>query len=77
MTKREIQEELVKEIERKVDGAISNNLEKKDLGKLAKIIPKLVYEDCLKEEQETVRTIDDFSKFCGKITMQHLRNICN
>ena len=35
----------------------------------------MVYNDCIKEEKETVDMIEDFGKFSGKISMGIVRKI--
>lgn len=44
---------------------------------IAKNLPKAVYEDCVKEEPETVIQIENFGKVANSITMQIARNIMN
>lgn len=53
-----------------------------DMSKLAKVLPKRIYEDCVKEEPETIARVNDtginFSKVCGTLTMKIARDIiCN
>ena len=62
------------------DGIIPNKLTPADMKTVAQHLPKRVYEDCLKEEPETVAAVDaigaqPFSKICGSIVMQMARNI--
>ena len=62
------------------DGIIPNKLTPTDMKVVAQHLPKRVYEDCLKEEPETVAAVDaigaqPFSKICGSIVMQMARNI--
>ena len=62
------------------DGIIPNKLTPTDMKMVAQYLPKRVYEDCLKEEPETVAAVDaigaqPFSKICGSIVMQMARNI--
>lgn len=44
---------------------------------IAKNLPKAVYEDCVKEESETVIQIENFGKVANSIAMQIARNIMN
>lgn len=44
---------------------------------IAKNLPKAVYEDCVKEEPETVIQIENFGKVANSIAMQIARNIMN
>lgn len=46
-----------------------------DLGAIAKILPRAVYEDCVKEEPETVAQIENFGKLCAQVAMKHARNL--
>lgn len=55
------------------DGIVPENWDEKNLGAMAKILPKAVYEDCLKEERETVLSIENFGKLCASIVMKHAR----
>ena len=62
------------------DGIIPNKLTPADMKMVAQHLPKRVYEDCLKEEPETVAAVDaigaqPFGKICGSIVMQMARNI--
>lgn len=62
------------------DGILPNKLTPADMKTVAQHLPKRIYEDCLKEEPETVAAVDaigaqPFSKICGSIVMQIARNI--
>ena len=62
------------------DGILPEELTPADMKTVAQHLPKRVYEDCLKEEPETVEAVDaigaqPFSKICGSIVMQMARNI--
>ena len=65
------------------NGEIPDKLQPSDMGRIAKILPKLIYDDCVKEEPETVNAVDalegvQFSKLCSSQTMQIARQlICN
>ena len=61
---------------------IPEQLAPEDMGKLAKILPKRIYEDCVKEEPEVIAKVNDtgvnFSKVCGSLVMKIAREIiCN
>jgi hypothetical protein len=45
------------------------------MGIIAKNINKLMYEDCVKEEPDTVNAIEGFGKICGSLTMEYVREI--
>lgn len=62
---------------------IPEKLAPEDMGKVAKVLPKRVFEDCVKEEPETVNKVNEFEgtnfgKVCGSLTMELARQIiCN
>lgn len=72
VTKRRVEKCLQKFVE---NGIIPENWDEKNLGAIAKILPKAVYEDCVKEEQETVLLIEGFGKICGSLTMKFAREL--
>ena len=47
----------------------------KDMSTIAKNLTKAVYEDCIKEEPETVNQITDFGKNANKVAMGYVREI--
>lgn len=62
------------------DGILPNKLTPADMKTVAQHLPKRVYEDCLKEEPETVAAVDaigaqPFGKICGSLVMKMARNI--
>lgn len=72
VTRRRIEKLLEKLIE---DQIIPCNWNETNMGTIAKNINRLAYEDCLKEEPETVQAIEGFGKICGGLTMEHVREI--
>lgn len=72
VTKRRVEKTIQKFIE---DGIIPENWDEKNLGAIAKVLPKAVYEDCIKEEQETVLSIEGFGKICGSLSMKYAREL--
>lgn len=72
VTKRRVNKVVEKLID---EGVIPVDWSEKDLRELSKKCPKLVYSDCIKEEKETVETIENFGKLCAKVTMEHLKTI--
>jgi hypothetical protein len=40
---------------------------------IAKVLPRMVYEDCRKEELDEVLKVDDFGKVCAKLSMAYAR----
>ena len=62
------------------DGIFPETFEAKDMKLVAQHLPRRVYEDCLKEEPETVAAVDalgaqPFGKICGSIVMKMARNL--
>lgn len=58
------------------EGVFPIELTEKDLGLVAKNLPKYIYEDCVKEEKETVVMCGDrFNKLCSSLTMKLARDI--
>lgn len=72
VTKRRIEKEIFKLIE---DNIIPEDWDEKSLGIIAKNLPRAVYNDCVKEEPETVSQIEDFGKICGSLTMKLAREM--
>lgn len=44
-------------------------------GTMARNLPRAIYDDCVKEERETVNQIDNFGKICASLAMKHARNL--
>jgi len=58
------------------DGEVPAEITPKDMGAVAKVLPKFVYDDCVKEEKELVVEAGAlFGKMCGSKTMQFAREI--
>ena len=74
VTERRIVKGLEKFIE---DTLISSDWDEHDMPIIARNLPRAIYNDCLKEEPETVSQIENFGKICGALTMSHVRNILN
>ena len=74
VTERRIVKGLEKFIE---DTLISSDWDEHDMPIIARNLPRAIYNDCLKEEPETVSQIENFGKICGALTMRHVRNILN
>ena len=70
VTARRITKGLEKLIE---DGIIPEDWDEKSLGVIAKYLPRAIYNDCVKEEPETVAQIENFGKICGSLTMKLAR----
>lgn len=74
VTQRRITKGLEKFIE---DALIPVDWDEHDMSTIARNLPRAIYNDCLKEESETVSQIENFGKICGALTMKHVRNILN
>lgn len=72
VTKRRVEKLIQKFVE---DGLIPENWDEKDLGTIAKLLPKACYDDCLKEEPEIVKSVENFGKFCATLAMKHAREL--
>ena len=44
-------------------------------GTIAKNLPRAIYNDCVKEEPETVAQIENFGKICGSLSMKLARGL--
>lgn len=71
ITERRIKKLIEKFIE---DDLIPSDWNEHNLGTIAKLMPKAVYEDCVKEEPEIIAQIEGFGKICGSITMKIVRS---
>ena len=74
VTARRITKGLEKFIE---DTLIPVDWDEHNMSTIARNLPRAIYNDCLKEESETVSQIENFGKICGALTMKHVRNILN
>lgn len=72
VTERRVEKSIQKLVE---DGIIPETWDEHDLGTIAKHLPRAVYNDCVKEEPETVEKIDNFGKICGSLTMKIARGL--
>jgi hypothetical protein len=70
VTARRVEKAIQKLVE---DGIVPEDWDEKSLGVIAKHLPRAVYNDCLKEEPETVAQIENFGKICGSLTMKLAR----
>lgn len=57
------------------EGILPENWGAKEMSIIAKNITKAIYEDCIKEEPDTVAKIENFGKFANKICMQIAKEI--
>ena len=58
------------------ENIIEQDWDEKSLGIISKHLPKLIFEDCVKEESETVKLVSDFGKLAAKTAMRLSREIC-
>lgn len=72
VTKRRVEKLLQKFVE---SGKLPENYDEHHLKEISGLLPKACYEDCMKEEPETVVRIKDFGKLCSKLCMQYARQI--
>lgn len=70
ITARRVEKAIQKLVE---DGIVPEDWDEKSLGVIAKHLPRAVYNDCVKEEPETVAQIENFGKICGSLTMKLAR----
>ena len=74
VTKRRIQKMLQKFEE---DNLIPSDWGGESMKQISKLLPKAVYEDCRKEEPETVTAVENFGKICATMCMKYAREILN
>lgn len=73
VTHRRVEKELYK---MRDEGVIPQEWNEKDMGMIAKLLPRRIYDDCMKEESDVVLQIgENFGKFCSSTCMKHARNI--
>ncbi len=72
VTQRRVEKAIQKFVE---DGIVPENWDEKDLGTIAKNLPRAIYDDCVKEESDIVNQIDNFGKICASLAMKHARNL--
>ncbi|MBP5784803.1 MAG: hypothetical protein J6W16_04385, partial [Methanobrevibacter sp.] len=58
------------------EGKLPAELKPKDMGAMMKLLPKLCFDDCLKEEMETVKLLGEYAgKFIATETAKQARKI--
>lgn len=73
VTENRVSKELLK---MRNEGIIPSELTPKDMGLIAKTLPKRIWEDCLKEEKEICMAAGEYAgKICSSLTMQIARRI--
>lgn len=72
VTERRVEKIIQKLVE---DGVVPTDWDEKNLGTIAKVLPKLCFEDCVKEEPEVVSQVENFGKLCASTSMKHAKNL--
>lgn len=73
VTYRRVEKELYKMRDEEI---VPQEWNEKDMGMIAKLLPRRIYDDCMKEEPDVVLQIgENFGKFCSSTCMKHARNI--
>lgn len=72
ITKQRVQKFLNKFVD---EGIIPEDWDKSSLGIIAKNLPSEIYNDCLKEEPETVSQIGNFGKICSKLSLELVKGV--
>lgn len=72
VTKRRIEKVLEKAVD---NGELRVDWDEKDMGWIVKNVPKAIYEDCVKEENDVVVQCENFGKICGSLVMEIVREM--
>lgn len=72
VTPQRVQKMLYKFIE---DGLLPQDWDEHNLKDISKILPRAIWEDCVKEESETVQQVEDFGKVAAKLSMSIVRDL--
>ena len=59
------------------EGILPENWSAEDIVTIKKHLPKRIYDDCVKEENETVQQCGDFGKHVGALTMSYVKEMLN
>ncbi len=59
------------------EGILPENWNTNDMGTIRKHLPKRIYDDCVKEENETVQQCENFGKYVGNLSMTYVKEILN
>lgn len=57
------------------ENLLEENWDSSCMANIAKHLPLMVYEDCVKEENDIVQQIDNFGKISNKIVMHHIKQL--
>ena len=72
VTPQRVQKMIYKFIE---DGLLPQDWDEHNLKDISKILPSAIYQDCVKEENETVQQVEDFGKVAAKLSMSIVRDL--
>ena len=72
VTPQRVQKMIYKFIE---DGLLPQDWDEHNLRDVSKILPNAIYQDCVKEENETVQQVEDFGKVAAKLSMSIVRDL--
>lgn len=72
VTPQRVQKMIYKFIE---DGLLPQDWDEHNLKDISKILPRAIWEDCIKEENETVQQVEDFGKVAAKLSMSIVRDL--
>ena len=72
VTPQRVQKMIYKFIE---DGLLPQDWDEHNLRDVSKILPNAIYQDCVKEENETVQQIENFGKVAAKLSMSIVRDL--
>lgn len=72
ITKNRVEKALYKLI---MNGELQENWDENDMGFIAKTLPRIIYNDCIKEENDIAMKIDNFGKLCNKHTMNWVKQL--
>lgn len=72
VTPQRVQKMIYKFIE---DGLLPQDWDEHNLKDISKILPRAIWEDCIKEENETVQQVEDFGKIAAKLSMSIVRDL--
>lgn len=72
VTPQRVQKMIYKFIE---DGLLPQDWDEHNLKDISKILPRAIYQDCVKEENETVQQVEDFGKVAAKLSMSIVKDL--
>lgn len=59
------------------EGILPENWDAKDMVTIRKHLPKMIYDDCVKDENDTVQQCENFGKHVGNLSMNYVKEILN